>query len=138
MPVTTREPLTIQRIKAAKPESSPYWLRDATVPGLALRVLPTGQKTFAVLWGRGRAHAIGKHPVMTLEGARYGATAVLAEVAKHGAPAAVLEAAKASREGRAVSTFGDFVRESYGPHVEATAKSGRATASNIAAQFGKW
>lgn len=138
MPATNREPLTLPRIKAAKAESRPYWLRDSTVPGLALRVLPSGQKTFSVLWGRGKAQAIGKHPVMTLEGARNAALRVLGEIAQHGSPLVVLEASRAAQEGRAVCNFGAFMRDRYGPHVEATAKSGKATVGNIAAQFGDW
>jgi integrase len=132
MPKIKREPLTRDRVARAKAKVSPEWLRDATVPGLALRVLPSGRKSYVVLWGRGRAHTIGQHPVMTLEGARASAQRVLGEIATLGAPAAQQEAA-----GRDL-TLGEFLTTSYGPHVEAKAKQGKATVSALESVFAGW
>lgn len=128
MPALKREPLTRTKIDYAKPADAPYWLRDSTVPGLALRVLPTGAKSYSVLWGRGRAKSIGAHPVMTLTEARETARRVLGEIAQHGAPVAALQAARAE-------TFGDFIRDRYVPHIKATAKAGAATAALLEKHF---
>ena len=131
MPAITREPLTRTKVDSAKPKAAAYWLRDATVPGLALRVMPSGAKSYSVLWGRGRAKAIGTHPVMTLTEARETARRVLGEVAHLGAPAAVLEASV-----RPVATFGEFLRNRYFPHVAATAKAGAQTVALMDKHFG--
>ncbi|WP_052101444.1 site-specific integrase [Novilysobacter arseniciresistens] len=134
MPTITRLPLTRAKVEAAKPEPSPYWLRDATVPGLALRVLPSGKRTYSVLWGRGRAKAVGDHPVMTLEGARTTARKLLAEIAEHGAPLSTLQRRQADRG----LTWGRYLADHYGPHVEATAKAGAATLASLRKQFAEW
>lgn len=131
MPAITREVLTRPKVERAAPEAAPYWLRDAKVPGLALRVLPSGRKSYAVLWGRGKAHTIGQHPVMTLEGARTTAQRVLGEIATLGAPAGQREA------GRDL-TLGEFLTADYGPHVEATAKQGKATVAALQSVFADW
>lgn len=47
MPRIAREQLTLNRVKNAKPEAQMYRLRDAAVPGLLLRVAPTGRKAWA-------------------------------------------------------------------------------------------
>lgn len=135
MPVTKREALTAKKIAAAIPQASPFWLRDSTVAGLALRVLPSGRKIYAVLWGRGKALTIGVHPVMTLESARTHAKRVLGEVAAHGAPVATLAIQERPQER---ITLGDYIRERYGPHVEATAKAGKATTAALKSVFGTW
>lgn len=129
MPKITRETLTKASVEAAKPSARVYALRDAKMVGLVLRVQPTGRKAWAVAYGRGQARTIGDFPVMTLEGARITAQRLLAEIAEHGAPL------KAQRR---AETFGDFMRDQYGPHVEATAKQGKATAAAIKATFGGW
>jgi integrase len=133
MPKIAREPLTVAKVNAAKPTGKLYLLRDATVPGLVLRVSPDGVKTWAVQWGRGQARNMGRH--LTLEGARNAARKVLGEIAEHGAPVATLEAIQAAQAGKASLTFGDFMRDHYGPHVEATAKAGKATVAAIKVQF---
>jgi integrase len=133
MPRIKREPLTLKVINAARATERLYRLRDATVPGLVLRVTPNGTKTWAVTWGRGQERIVGTWPTMTLEGAREAARRELGEIATHGAPLAVVGARKRSA---AVDTFGDFMADRYGPHVLATAKAGKATVHCIKAQFG--
>lgn len=133
MPRIAREPLTVAKVNAAKPTGKLYLLRDATVPGLVLRVSPAGVKTWAIQWGRGQARNLGRH--LTLEGARNAGRKVLGEIAEHGAPVATLEAIQAAQAGRAALTFGDYMRDHYGPHVEATAKAGKATVAAIKVQF---
>lgn len=133
MPVLKRVLLTRTMIESAKPDEAEFRLRDSKVPGLTLRVLPSGAKSWSVMWGRGQARTIGKFPNMTLEAARVQSRAVLSEIDVHGSPLAVIDAQARQAE---IRTFGDFMRESYGPHVEATAKAGKMTVHCIAAQFG--
>jgi integrase len=124
-----RTALTREAVERAKPEGRAYRMHDSKVPGLFLRVLPSGVKSWNVTWARNRDLAIGRFPVVTLEAARQRARQKLAEADEHGAP---LD----RKAGRKDLTFGDFIREQYGPHVEATAKAGRATVAAIEAQFG--
>ncbi|WP_386724443.1 integrase arm-type DNA-binding domain-containing protein [Cognatiluteimonas weifangensis] len=78
--------MTLKSVNAAKPTGKLYRLRDATVPGLALRVNPAGTRAWAIAWGRGQERIIGAYPVMTLDMAREAARRELGEVAEHGAP----------------------------------------------------
>jgi integrase len=135
MPKITRESLTKQRVDSTRPSDRVNVLRDSTVPGLVLRVAPTGLKSWAVTWGRGQARNLGRFPIMTLDGARSAARKVLGEIEDHGKPLAALLADQAAHAQHAARTFGEFMRDSYGPHVEATAKAGKATVACIEKQF---
>ncbi len=70
MPKVTREALTRKVVDAAKATGKAYRLRDATVPGLVLRVSAAGTKSWAMVWGRGQEKAFANYPATTLEGAR--------------------------------------------------------------------
>ena len=78
--------LTLKDVEGAKPQAKAYRLHDARVPGLSLRVLPSGVKSWSVLWARNRELAIGKFPGVTIEAARTRALGKLNETATHGAP----------------------------------------------------
>lgn len=130
MPKLTREPLTRKSVDAAKATGKLYRLRDATVPGLLLRVSATGARTWAIVWGRGQERIFGEYPAVTLEGARETAKRLLAEIATHGAPLAVIEAAKP-----APLTLASFIREHYAPWAKSNQKAGDATIAAIEACF---
>lgn len=134
MPRIVREQLTLPKVKNAKPEAKLYRLRDAAVPGLLLRVAPTGRKAWAITWARGQERVIGTYPVMTLEGAREAARRELGEAAEHGAPVAVVEARKPISD--KPITFGDFIREHFTPWALAHQKAGQATVDALEACFG--
>ncbi|PNS09820.1 tyrosine-type recombinase/integrase [Solilutibacter silvestris] len=134
MPRIIREPLTLKVINQAKPTGKLYRLRDATVPGLLLRVTPAGTKVWAITWGRGQERVIGTYPVMTLEGAREAARRELGEAAEHGAPVAVVEARKPASE--KPITLGDFIRDHFAPWALANQKQGQATVDALEACFG--
>ncbi|WP_395117717.1 tyrosine-type recombinase/integrase [Rhodanobacter sp. FW102-FHT14D06] len=125
--------LTMRNVADAKPDAKPYEMRDTDTRGLLLRVQPSGVKAFIVEWSRGKRSTLGRFPTLTLEGARKRARKAMTEVDTLGAPAAVIEAAKPVA-GK-VETFGDFMAL-YRPHLEATAKAGKATADCIEKQFG--
>jgi len=131
MPQIKRQTLTKLIVEGAKPRASAYRLWDAKVPGLALRVLPSGRSTYEVHWARHKAMNIGVNGVMTLEGARVAARRVLGEVDEHGAPLEVLGGGK-----KQASTLGEYIRDHYAPHVEAVNKAGAATVAAINVQFG--
>lgn len=133
MAKVTREPLTLKAITAAKPAAKLYRLRDATVPGLMLRITPAGKRTWAVTWGRGQERIIGAYPVMTLEAARETARKVLGEVAEHGAPVAVIEANKPASE--KPITLGEFIDEHFNPWARAHQKQAQATLDALKACF---
>lgn len=130
MPVIKRQPLTRLVVEGVKPKARPYRLWDAKVPGLALRVLPSGRSTYEVHWDRNKSTALGTNGVMTLEGARTAARLALGEAAEHGAPLSVSDGLGKN------STFGEFLSKRYGPHVIATNKRGKDTVAALEAQFG--
>ena len=120
-------------VDSAKPAAAPFEFLDTDLKGLLLRVQPSGVKSYVVTWGRGKRRTLGRHPVMTPAMARAAAMVALTEVMTHGAPLAVLEETRISTKD--IETFGDFVRERYGPHVLATAKAGKATIDCLTTQF---
>lgn len=128
---STRLKLSRPAVDRAAPDDKPYRLWDTKVPGLFLRVQPSGVKSWNVQWSRSTSKSLGKYPAVTLDTARQRARAMLTEVDKAGAPLAVI--AKRDTKPR---TFGDFMREHYAPHIEATAKAGKATTALIKKHFG--
>ncbi|WP_457097481.1 phage integrase [Lysobacter sp. P5_B9] len=131
MPVIKRQTLTKLMVEGVRPKARPYRLWDAKVPGLALRVLPSGRSTYELHWDRNKSTALGTNGAMTLEGARTAARRVLGEVAEHGMPLA-------DKTHRGPITFGDFISKKYGPHVGAVNKAGAATVAALKAQFEAW
>ncbi|MCU1113204.1 integrase family protein [Stenotrophomonas maltophilia] len=113
--------LTIRAVELAKPSEKPYEISDSDMKGLLLRVQPSGVKSYIVTWGRGKRRTLGKHPVMTLAGARAAALAALSEASQHGAPVAVSKP-------KADITVSDACRD----YVTALEKDGRKTASDDA------
>ncbi|MCW5568188.1 MAG: tyrosine-type recombinase/integrase [Dokdonella sp.] len=134
MPKITREPLTRRSVESAKPTGKLYRLRDATVPGLVLRVSATGSRSWAIVWGRGQEKAFGDFPAVTLDGARDAARRLLAEIAEHGAPLAVIEAKQPGKV--KPMTLRDFVRDHYTTWAKANQKAGQATIDALESVFG--
>lgn len=121
--------LTKAAVDRAVAADRPYRLWDTKVPGLFLRIQPSGSKTWNVQWSRATSKSIGKHPIQTLDGARTKALAILSDAAVNGTPTAAKPKA-------AIVTFEDFMVHRYGPWVEVERKSGKQACSNIKAQFG--
>ena len=114
--------LTPRLVDGESPEGKPFEVRDTVLSGLLLRVQPSGVRSYVYEWRRGKRRTLGRHPVMTVDQARRKATIYAGEAAEHGAPLNVIEAAQAAP---AVRTFGEYMRDRYGPHVLATAKGSR-------------
>ncbi|MBN7830646.1 integrase family protein [Stenotrophomonas maltophilia] len=113
--------MTRKTVDAAKATGKAYRLRDATVPGLVLRVSAVGAKSWAIVWGRGQERAFANYPATTLEGAREAARRLSAEIDQHGAPAAVVTP-------KSELTVADACRD----YVTSLEKDGRKTASDDA------
>lgn len=70
MPTIVREVLTRAGIESAQPRDVNYRLWDAKVPGLCLRVYPSGVKTWELHHGRAVRERVGRYPALTLDAAR--------------------------------------------------------------------
>ncbi|MDO9507626.1 site-specific integrase [Hydrogenophaga sp.] len=110
-----RPTLTALALKTAQPEDKPFELRSRRVPGLVLRVQPSGIRTFYAQVGRGKRLRLADARVATLEQAeRLARDAVLAP--------------KAFAQARAEAvTLGDFTDKRYGPWVVANRRAGKTT-----------
>lgn len=127
----TRLLLTRTLVDKASAAEKPYRLWDTKVPGLFLRVQPSGSRTWNVQWSRASSKSIGKYPIQTLDGARTKALAILSDAAANGTPAAAKPKA-------VIVTFEDFMEQRYRPWVEVERRSGAQTCANIKAQFGRF
>lgn len=102
--------LTVRDLTGPAPDRD-TWLADAAVPGLYLRCLPTGARSFVVRYrhrGRQRKLVIGRPPVVSLTAARRLAADILRDVSAGRDPAAARAA------DRTAPTVADLWR-----HVEA-------------------
>jgi len=116
-------PAVIARLK---PRTGPYERYDSEVPGLIMRVQPSGVKSFIVSWGRGRRRTIGRVGIHTVEQMRVKARRVLLDAEEHGEPTIVAKRA---------ATLGEFFRDHYKPHAEATHKDASGTVKAIETEF---
>jgi integrase len=76
---TDKRKLTDRYLASVKGAAAPYDIRDTEVPGLRVRVMPSGERSFVLLArftrdGHPTRRAIGSYPIMTLADAR--ATAI--------------------------------------------------------------
>jgi integrase len=109
--------LTDRGIKALKPAANSFDLADAVVPGLGIRVLPSGVKSF-VLVARypGSRHptrrSLGSYGAVSLDGARDKARSWLDLLARGLDPAAEVERARIEAARRRRDTVGAVI-EAY-------------------------
>src|SRR5262245_10833355 len=114
-----KKTLTDRAIKAARPKAKAYDIYDATVPGLALNVLPSGVKRFVLI----KRFPGGKHPTrralgaygeLTLEAARTKAREWLVLIARGVDPADEMARLKREADARRAISFAavveDFIR----------------------------
>src|SRR5262249_7397939 len=108
--------LTDRAIKAARKAARAYDIHDAVVPGLSLRVLPSGVKSFVVLPRfPGARHptrrALGAYGALTLEQARMQARSWLELIARGVDPAVQVEEERRKRERERATTFAAVAAE---------------------------
>ncbi|MCP5158809.1 MAG: site-specific integrase [Gammaproteobacteria bacterium] len=100
---------TMKRLAALEPATQRYEVRDTGQPGLALRVSPSGHKSYCVVKGvgsRGRRIKIGDFTTLTLEEARQQAKSLLGQLASG------IDPIQARRQARAQSiTLRDALAE---------------------------
>jgi integrase len=117
--------LTDRGIKALRPRPQAYDMHDAVVPGLGLRVLPSGVRSFVLVTRfpgsrNPTRRSLGAYGALSLEAARKKARAWLELIARGIDPAAELERERREQERKRRTTFGavveDYIRsEVYGP-----------------------
>jgi integrase len=110
--------LTKKLIQSAKPNPTPYEIRDSRVKGLLIRVQPSGCVSYVVEWRRGRRTTIGRTTVFSPDEARDRAKKVLGEAADGLDPLKIRNLAK-------TATLAKFLKTEYGPWFEANRKSGK-------------
>jgi integrase len=120
--------LTDRAIKAMRKAAKAYDVHDAVVPGLGLRVLPSGVKSFVLVArypgsSNPTRRSLGQYGELTLEAARNKARQWLELIARGIDPAAQVEEERRKRERARRTTFGavveDYIRiEVYGPGGE--------------------
>jgi integrase len=120
--------LTDRAIKAMKPAAKAYDMHDAIVPGLALRVLPSGVKSFVLIARfpgsrNPTRRSLGQYGELTLEAARATARQWLELIARSIDPAEQVERQRREQERKRAATFEavaeDYIRvEVYGPGGE--------------------
>jgi len=143
--------LTDRAIKAMRKAVKAYDVHDAVVPGLSLRVMPSGAKSFVVLTRfPGAKHptrrALGAYGVLTLEASRAKARQWLDLIARGIDPAAQVEEERRKRERERATTFAavatDYLdREIYGldrarPKKRSAAKIEQALTDVLVPLFG--
>lgn len=114
MPKRTAKHLTVDDVTRAKPREKPYELRDATQPGLLLRVQPSGAKSWVVSYtveGRKTRKALGDPAVITLKRARTLAKSASGTAEKGTDP---YGDEKASRS----ALFGKYLKGAYKDYAE--------------------
>jgi integrase len=90
-----RRSLTDAFVRTARPKAKPYRVWDTRVPGLVLRIWPSGKKCFYVDYrcrGRRGFYSIGRYPIFGVAEAREIARGVLNRAAKGEDPAAEKQA----------------------------------------------
>jgi integrase len=111
-----RKLLSQKAALAAKSKDKPYQIHDATIPGLVLRVQPTGTKIWKLVQNR-KPRTLGRFPVMTFGMAKGKAEAIL----RGEDPDAVEDDQPKDM------TFSDFLDEHYEPFVRANHSSPEGT-----------
>jgi integrase len=114
---TQKVALTEKRIKGLQVRGVRYEVRDGGMPGLCVRVSPTGQKVYIVRYSRGKAVTLGDCGVFTLVQARDMARGVMHQAACGIDP-------MAGRNGKQAANFETYVEEIYKPWALSNLKRG--------------
>jgi len=119
-------------VSALRPEAARYEVTDSEIPGLKLRVSPSGAMTYALIYrnleGKKVRYTIGRHGAITPTQARKLALAKLAQVRLGEDPQ---EEKRQRRRQAAIPTLGDFIEKQYLPWFQSHYKA-RSTPSTLA------
>lgn len=123
--------LSNSTVSALRPEAARYEVTDSEIPGLKLRVSPSGAMTYALIYrnleGKKVRYTIGRHGAITPAQARKLALAKLAQVRLGEDPQ---EEKRQRRRQAAIPTLGDFIEKQYLPWFKSHYK-GRSTKSTL-------
>lgn len=125
--------LTDKTIRSLKPKAKQYEVGDGKVQGLALRVLPSGSRTWSYRYrvGRGwRRVSLGPFPAVGLADARKLAENELLKVKQGGDPS------REKRERREADTFGDLMERYLDRHALGPAVGPRQTRNSATVRRG--
>ncbi|AHZ72109.1 putative phage integrase family site specific recombinase [Pseudomonas mandelii JR-1] len=106
-------------------------MHDTVQPGLFIRVLPSGHKSYMVTWGRNKNATLGRVGVMTLDQARTEAARYLADAHEHGEPLAITQ----GRKGVVLPSLRDFIDDTYMPWFETHHKGHEKTLHTLNNNF---
>lgn len=123
-----RAKITKKLIESLKPKEKQYEVRDTSLKGLMVRVMPTGIMSYAVEYGRGRKFTIGPTSLFTPIQARERAKEILADFVRG------IDPQEAKRKAK-VHTFESYIEQVYAPWVEAHQRSAKTTISRLRANF---
>lgn len=123
--------ITQRLINSLVTEQKAYRVHDTTQPGLFIRVLPSGHKSFMVTWGRNKNATLGRVGVLTLDQARTEAAQYLADAHAHGEPLAVTQ----GRKGAALPSLREFVDQHYMPWFKAHHRGHKKTQHTLDNNF---
>lgn len=123
--------ITQKLINSLATEPKAYRVHDTVQPGLFIRVLPSGHKSYMVTWGRNKNATLGRVGVVTLDQARTEAAQYLADAHAHGEPLAVTQ----GRKGAALPTLREFIDDTYMPWFETHHKGHEKTMHTLDNNF---
>lgn len=123
------------------PRVAPFDVWDAELPGLVLRVLPTGARGFYFVYrlqGRRSRYRLGIWPSLSPDGARQLARKIAAEVADGRDPNRRREAERAETRRKQVSTLRAFLAQRYEPWALSNLRSAKPQLERIRSDFVAW
>ncbi|OYQ04464.1 site-specific integrase [Pseudomonas mandelii] len=123
--------ITQKLIYSLPTERKAYRVHDTVQPGLFIRVLPSGHKSYMVTWGRNKNATLGRVGVMTLDQARTEAARYLADAHEHGEPLAITQ----GRKGVVLPSLRDFIDDTYMPWFETHHKGHEKTLHTLNNNF---
>jgi integrase len=131
-----RVKFTERFLKQLKPTGEMYEAHDLELKGLRIRVMPSGVKSFAILYrnaeGRQIRYTVGQWGRITLKQARELAKEALGAVASGDDPQ---ETKRQMRKAVVMPTMQQFLDGDYGNWVTANRKDGKATMARLKACF---
>ncbi|WP_433769361.1 phage integrase [Pseudomonas putida] len=123
--------ITQKLINGLPTELKAYRVHDTVQPGLFIRVLPSGHKSYMVTWGRNKNATLGRVGVMTLDQARTEAARYLADAHEHGEPLAITQ----GRKGATLPSLRQFIDDIYMPWFETHHKGHEKTLHTLDNNF---
>lgn len=128
----------VQKFQA---RAAPFDVADSELPGLVLRVQPTGSRTFYWTYrlvGHRSRYRLGAWPALSPDGARQLARKIAAEVADGRDPNKRRAFERADAQRQRVSTLRAFLDQRYEPWAQANLRSAEAQLERLRADFAQW